>query len=235
MGTSSQVEMIVVKVSPYLREDRPLVWLGEKSADQPRLLPIAIGEFEAAAIQMQLEEDEPIRPISYDLLSSMLTRLEVTVRQVVIHTVRRSVYYAKVVVEKDHKIQDVDSRPSDAIALALRTGSPIFVSRELLDEVGIERLATESNVEDTLDRFSELEPQITGVLSDRDETIVSETAAAEEELVDLEPVLAEEPGEKMDELDMLKAQLEKAVLCEEYEEAARLRDEIESLVNRNKP
>jgi bifunctional DNase/RNase len=227
--------MIVVKVSPYLREDRPLVWLGEKSADQPRLLPIAIGEFEAAAIQMQLEEDEPIRPISYDLLSSMLTRLEVTVRQVVIHTVRRSVYYAKVVVEKDHKIQDVDSRPSDAIALALRTGSPIFVSRELLDEVGIEPLATESNVENTLDRFSELEPQITGMLSDRDEAIVSETAAAEEELVDLEPVLAEEPGEKMDELDMLKAQLEKAVLCEEYEEAARLRDEIESLVNRNKP
>ena len=54
-------------------EDRPLVWLGEKSADQPRLLPIAIGEFEAAA-QMQLEQDEPIRPISYDLLSSMLTR-----------------------------------------------------------------------------------------------------------------------------------------------------------------
>ena len=235
MGTSSQVEMIVVKVSPYLRENRPLVWLEEKSADLPRLLPIAIGEFEAAAIQMQLEEDEPIRPISYDLLSSMLTRLEVAVRQVVIHTVRRSVYYAKVVVEKDHKIQDVDSRPSDAIALALRTGSPIFVSRELLDEVGIEPLATESNVENTLDRFSELEPQITGVLSDRDEAIVSETAAAEEELVDLEPVLAEEPGEKMDELDMLKAQLEKAVLCEEYEEAARLRDEIESLVNRNKP
>ena len=235
MGTSSQVEMIVVKVSPYLRETRPLVWLEEKSADLPRLLPIAIGEFEAAAIQMQLEEDEPIRPISYDLLSSMLTRLEVAVRQVVIHTVRRSVYYAKVVVEKDHKIQDVDSRPSDAIALALRTGSPIFVSRELLDEVGIEPLATESNVENTLDRFSELEPQITGVLSDRDEAIASETTEAEEDPVDLEPVLSEEPGEEMNELGMLKARLEKAVLCEEYEEAARLRDEIESLVNRNKP
>jgi len=235
MGTNSQIEMIVVKVSPYLREDRPLVWLGEKSADQPRLLPIAIGEFEAAAIQMQLEEDEPIRPISYDLLSSMLTRLEVAVRQVVIHTVHRSVYYAKIVVEKDHKIQDVDSRPSDAIALALRTGSPIFVSRELLDEVGIEPLETESDVENTLDRFSELEPQITGVLSDRDEAIASETAEAEKDLVDLEPVLAEEPGEEIDELGMLKAQLEKAVLCEEYEEAARLRDEIESLVNKNKP
>ena len=235
MGTSSQVEMIVVKVSPYLRENRPLVWLEEKSADLPRLLPIAIGEFEAAAIQMQLEEDDPIRPISYDLLSSMLTRLEVAVRQVVIHTVRHSVYYAKVVVEKDHKIQDVDSRPSDAIALALRTGSPIFVSRELLDEVGIEALETESDVESTLDRFSELEPQITGVLSDRDGAIASETTEAEEDPVDLEPVLSEEPGEEMNELGMLKARLEKAVLCEEYEEAARLRDEIESLVNRNKP
>jgi len=230
MGTSSQVEMTVVKVSPYLRENRPLVWLGEKSADQPRLLPIAIGEFEAAAIQMQLEEDEPIRPISYDLLSSMLTRLEVTVRQVIIHTVCRSVYYAKVIVEKDHKIQDVDSRPSDAIALALRTGSPIFVSRELLDEVGIELLETESDVENTLDRFSEIEPQITDMLSDKDEAVASETTDDEEE-----PVLAEEHSEKIDQLGMLKAQLEKAVLCEEYEEAARLRDEIESLVNKNKP
>ena len=148
---------------------------------------------------------------------------------------RGSVYYAKVVVEKDHKIQDVDSRPSDAIALALRTGSPIFVSRELLDEVSIEPLETESDVANTLDRFSELEPQITGVLSDRDEAITAEAADGEEGRGNLEPVLAEEPGEEMDELGMLKVQLEKAVLCEEYEEAARLRDEIESLVNRNKP
>ena len=114
--------------------------------------------------------------------------------------------------------------------MALRTGSPIFVSRELLDEVGIELLETESDVENTLNSFSELEPQITGMLSDRDETIASETADSEKE-----PVLAEEHGEKIDELDMLKAQLEKAVLCEEYEEAARLRDEIESLVSKNKP
>jgi bifunctional DNase/RNase len=235
MGTSSQVEMVVVKVSPYMREDRPLVWLGEKSADQPRLLPIAIGEFEAAAIQMQLEQDEPIRPISYDLLSSMLTRLEVEVRQVVIHTVRRSVYYAKVVVEKDHKIQDVDSRPSDAIALALRTGSPIFVSRELLDEVGLEPLETESDVDNAMDRFNQLEPQITGTFSDVDEVVAPETTIAETDELSAEPVQTDEPDREMDELGTLKAQLEKAVLCEEYEEAARLRDEIESFVNKNKP
>ena len=235
MGTSSQIEMVVVKVSPYMREDRPLVWLGEKSADQPRLLPIAIGEFEAAAIQMQLEQDEPIRPISYDLLSSMLTRLEVEVRQVVIHTVRRSVYYAKVIVEKDHKIQDVDSRPSDAIALALRTGSPIFVSRELLDEVGLEPLETESDVDNAMDRFNQLEPQITGTFSDVDEVVTPETTIAETDELSAEPVQTDEPDREMDELGTLKAQLEKAVLCEEYEEAARLRDEIESFVNKNKP
>jgi len=235
MGTSSQVEMVVVKVSPYMREDRPLVWLGEKSADQPRLLPIAIGEFEAAAIQMQLEQDEPIRPISYDLLSSMLTRLEVEVRQVVIHTVRRSVYYAKVVVEKDHKIQDVDSRPSDAIALALRTGSPIFVSRELLDEVGLEPLETESDVDNAMDRFNQLEPQITGTFSDVDEVVAPDTTITETDELSAEPVQTDEPDREMDELGTLKAQLEKAVLCEEYEEAARLRDEIESFVNKNKP
>ena len=146
------------------------------------------------------------------------------VRQVVIHTVRRSVYYAKVVVEKDHKIQDIDSRPSDAIALALRTGSPIFVSRELLDEVGLEPLETESDVDNTMDRFNQLEPQITGMFSDVDEVVAPETTIAE----------TDEPDREMDELGTLKAQLEKAVLCEEYEEAARLRDEIESFVNKNK-
>ncbi len=227
MGATSLVEMVVVKVSPYLREDRPLVWLGEKGAEQPRLLPIAIGEFEAAAIQMQLEQDEPIRPISYDLLSSMLDRLQVDVRQVVIHTVRRSIYYAKVVVEKGHKIQDVDSRPSDAIALALRTGSPIFVSRELLDKVGLEPLDTEVDIENTLDRFYEMEPQIAGVLSDAGQEIGGEDRAPES----VDGGEGEEAIDEQDELGLLQAQLEQAVLCEEYEEAARLRDEIESLGN----
>ena len=165
MGEASLVEMTVVKVSPYLREDRPLVWLSEKEGGQPRLLPIAIGEFEAAAIQMQLKNDEPIRPISYDLLSSMLDCLTIGVRQVIIHNVRRSIYYAKVVIEKDHKIKDIDSRPSDAIALALRTSSPIYVARELLDKVGLEPLETELDIEHTLDRFYELEPQISEPLN----------------------------------------------------------------------
>ncbi|MFT5374838.1 MAG: bifunctional DNase/RNase [Candidatus Latescibacterota bacterium] len=229
MANASLVEMIVVKVSPYLREDRPLVWLGEKDVDQPRLLPIAIGEFEAAAIQMQLEEDEPIRPISYDLLSSMLDRIQVDVRQVIIHTVRRSIYYAKVVVEKGHKIQDIDSRPSDAIALALRTCSPIFVARDLLDKVGLEPLETEVDIENTLDRFYELEPQISEPRNPEAEATQIDLEDGNSSVV----VPVETTLQEIDELGLLQAQLEQAVLCEEYEEAARLRDEIESLVNKS--
>ncbi len=234
MGEASLVEMTVVKVSPYLREDRPLVWLSEKEGGQPRLLPIAIGEFEAAAIQMQLKNDEPIRPISYDLLSSMLDCLTIGVRQVIIHNVRRSIYYAKVVIEKDHKIKDIDSRPSDAIALALRTSSPIYVARELLDKVGLEPLETELDIEHTLDRFYELEPQISEPLNPEAEaadiSLPESQFAQTPDLSDADP-----PAEEESELTRLQHQLQHAVLCEEYEEAARLRDVIDALEDKTSP
>ena len=234
MGEASLVEMTVVKVSPYLREDRPLVWLSEKEGEQPRLLPIAIGEFEAAAIQMQLANDEPIRPISYDLLSSMLDCLTMGVRQVVIHNVRRSIYYANVVIEKDHKITDVDSRPSDAIALALRTNSPIFVARELLDKVGLDPLETEVDIEHTLDRFYEFEPQISQPLNPEAEAANISTPIPQFEETSDKAAQPAPVEEGKDELGLLQHQLQQAVLCEEYEEAARLRDAIESLANKTR-
>lgn len=221
MSNTSLVEMTVVKVSPYLREDRPLVWLSEKEGELPRLLPIPIGEFEAAAIRMRLENDGPIRPISYDLLSSMVDDLAVNVRQVVIHNVRHSTYYARVVIEKDHTIKDVDARPSDAIALALRTDAPIYVSHALLDEVGLDPLETDLDVEHTLNRFYEFETQISKSL--RPSKRNAEEAEAQQPL-----------KEEKDELSLLQHQLQQAVICEEYEEAARLRDAIELLVNKAK-
>ena len=230
MGTSSLVEMTVVKVSPYLREDRPLVWLGEKDGELPRLLPIPIGEFEAAAIRMRLENDGPIRPISYDLLSSMVNRLAINVRQVVIHNVRRSIYYARVVIEKDHTIKDIDARPSDAIALALRTDSPIYVSHTLLDEVGLEPLETDLDVEHTLNRFYEFEAQISRSINiEAGATNIRPSKRNAGEAEAQQP-----PKEEKDEFSLLQHQLQQAVICEEYEEAARLRDAIELLVKKAK-
>ena len=231
MSNTSLVEMSVVKVSPYLREDRPLVWLGEKEGELPRLLPIPIGEFEAAAIRMRLENDGPIRPISYDLLSSMVNYLAINVRQVVIHNVHRSIYYARVVIEKNHTIKDIEARPSDAIALDLRTDSPIYVSHRLLDEVGLEPLETDLDVEHTLNRFSEFETQISKSFS-----VESETANIRPPKRNAEKAEAQQPLKKeKDELSLLQDQLQQAVICEEYEDAARLRDAIELLVNKAKP
>ena len=121
MGDTPSVEMVVVKVSPYLSANRPLLWLCEKDVDCPRLLPIAIGQFEAAAIQMQLDKEDPPRPISYDLFVSILGEVEIKVLQAVIHSVQKHTFYAKLVIEKDREVKDIDSRPSDAVALALRT------------------------------------------------------------------------------------------------------------------
>ncbi len=221
MSNTSLVEMTVVKVSPYLRDDKPLVWLSEKEGQLPRLLPIPIGEFEAAAIRMRLEDDGPIRPISYDLLSSMVDYLAVSVRQVVIHNVRHSIYYARVVIEKDHTIKDLDARPSDAIALALRTDAPIYVSHRLLDELGLEPLETDLDVEHTLNRFYDFEAQISKSLNIRPLKRNAEEAETQQPL-----------KEEKDELSLLQHQLQQAIICEEYEEAARLRDAIELLVNK---
>jgi bifunctional DNase/RNase len=232
MDNRSLVEMSVVKVNPYLKIERPLLWLCEKAAPHPRLLPIAIGQFEAAAIQMQLDQDEPLRPISYDLLASILNHLSVPVRRVVIHTARKQIYYARITIEKGGQLRELDSRPSDAIALSLRTGAPVFVTRELLNLVGYETEEGEAQIEEAIARFSELEPQL---ISPKKKVVASVKAVSRERSGAEVPALSGEPAQPPDRLTQLQARLAQAVICEEYEEAAKLRDEIELLISRTKP
>lgn len=234
MDDRSVVEMSVVKVSPYLKIERPLLWLCEKAPSRPRLLPIAIGQFEAAAIQMHLDQDEPLRPISYDLLASVLNRLSVPVRRVVIHTARKQIYYARITIEKEGQLRELDSRPSDAIALALRTGAPVYVTRELLESVGYETEEGEPQIEQAIARFSELEPQL--IMAKKKVVASVKTAAREGTATELSTLTAEpaQPASPANRLSQLQAKLEQAVICEEYEEAAKLRDEIELLVHRTK-
>ena len=227
MDDNSLVEMTVLKVSPYLREDRPLLWLGEKDAERPRLLPIAIGEFEAAAIQMPLDGETPIRPICYDLLCAMLDQLNVKIQQIVIHTLRKSIYYAQLVIGKKGHYQEIDARPSDAIALALRTGAPIYVDEKLLDKVGLLPLEEELDIERTLERFCEFEPQLSPASHVEQVPTIPQTTHPPPA-----PTKTEVPP---DQLGLLQSKLAQAIVCEAYEEAARLRDAIESLVNKKKP
>ena len=237
---TSLIEVEVVKVTPYLRPEKPVLWLCEKEVDIPRLLPIAIGEFEAASIQMQLGRDEPLRPISYDLFISMLVHLDMPVRRVVIHSVHYMAFHANLVVEKAGQLREVDARASDAVALALRSKAPIFVAGELLDKAGISSLAEDGVVDQTIAQFYELEPQIIeegveldpaallppAVAEDLDEVAEAPESAGEPQAVETSPV----PSTGEDALTRLQGELERAVMCEEYEAAAQLRDEIERVV-----
>jgi uncharacterized protein len=228
MKDTSSVEMIVVKVDPFKHPERPILWLCEKDAERPFLLPIVIGQFEAAAIQMELEREEPLRPISYDLLASIMDQLDVPVRYVHVHSAQKQIFYARVAIEREGDVREIDSRPSDAVALALRTGAPIFVARDLLELSGIEPEDGEAGYEPAIERFTRDEPQVTEAPSAPFEA----TTAAQIEEPDAEVVLEQRPPE--DRLSRLQSQMAQAVVCEEYEEAARLRDEIERLASETK-
>lgn len=105
-------------------------------SDGKRKLPILIGAFEAYAIGTPLEGAQPDRPSTHDLMKSLLDRLGATVNRVVIDDIWNTTYYAKIYVQDGELELEIDSRPSDAIALALRTASPIFVRDGILNQTG---------------------------------------------------------------------------------------------------
>ena len=206
------IEVTVLKVSPYLRAEKPLMWLCEKESPEPRLLPIAVGEFEAAAIQMQLGGERPLRPISHDLLASLFGELTIPVRRVVIHSVEGQVFRASAVIERQGRLRELDCRPSDGVALALRADAPVYITRELLELASLSSAPDGADLERTMSRFHEAEPQI---LVDPAQADAAEERAA--------PF----PDRGRSHLADLQHRLEQAVICEDYEKAALLRDEIE--------
>jgi bifunctional DNase/RNase len=102
-------------------------------SDGTRHLPILIGPFEAQAIQLVLENTRPDRPMTHDLVKSMLDRLSATIDRAVIDDYWNTIYYAKVYLQAEDEETEIDARPSDAIALAIRFDAPIFVADGILD------------------------------------------------------------------------------------------------------
>jgi bifunctional DNase/RNase len=118
-------------------------------------LPIWIGVFEANAIALRLEGVEPPRPMTHDLLRSMLEQLGGRIEKIVISDLKESTFFALIHVQNHDRKVTIDARPSDAIALALRTGSPIFVLRAVLDKAQAVDLAAEATDEDKLKKWLE--------------------------------------------------------------------------------
>lgn len=152
------VALDVIGVRVELPSNTPIVLL--KESEGARYLPIWIGTTEATAIATALEGITTLRPLTHDLMRSVIDAVGALATRVVITEMRDQVYYADLALDAGGKEVLVSSRPSDAIALAVRTGTPIFALPTLLDEAGIYTDESE-DPEEELARFRELLEEVT--------------------------------------------------------------------------
>ena len=175
--------------------------------DGERKLPIVIGAFEAQSIAIALEKEiKPPRPLTHDLFKSFADRYDIVVKQVIIHKLVDGVFYSSIICERDKIEEIIDARTSDAIALALRFSAPIFTYKNILDKAGI-YLNNPGGLENTI-------PDDDRVLSSPD------TFGLDSQGKDSTNIY------KSMSLIELHEALEKAVQSEDYEKAAKVRDEI---------
>lgn len=129
------IEMKVAGIAVDAITRSPIVLL--KDGTERRALPIYIGQDQAKSIIAALENQAPPRPLTHDLLVNMLEAWEMTVERIIIHSLQDNTFYAVLTVRKGEVKKDIDARPSDAIAVALRTRSPIWVMEEVIADASI--------------------------------------------------------------------------------------------------
>src|SRR5918911_3472283 len=144
-------EMVIYGVSFDLVGKQPIVLL--KTAEGNRYLPIWIGHPEAAAILMKLQGATAPRPLTHDLLVNMLGELDVEVARVTVTELRENTFHASITVVQNGNEIEVDSRSSDAIAVAVRAQAPIFAADAVIEESAIEFEGEEVNEEEIIDEF----------------------------------------------------------------------------------
>lgn len=171
--------------------------LGETTGK--RRLPIIIGMFEAQAIAIEIEKIMPNRPMTHDLFKSFAHEFNYTIKEIIISDLKEGVFFAKIVCESQDKIVEVDARPSDAIAIGLRFKAPIFTYETILAEAGIEFSGEEE------EELGEIRTEIMGEKKKKEKKPES---------------LKDHSIEKLNEL------LKSAIDNEDYERAAKIRDEL---------
>lgn len=174
--------------------------------DGERKLPIVIGAFEAQSIAIALEKEiKPPRPLTHDLFKNFADRFDIVVKQVIIHKLVDGVFYSSIICERDKIEEIIDARTSDAIALALRFNAPIFTYKNILDKAGVYLKGNTMEPDNTAEETED-------VLS-TPETFGSEDTTPKDSY----------SGKSVQELYEL---LNDAVQNEDYEKAAKIRDEI---------
>jgi len=148
--------MTVYGVSFDLVGKQPIVLL--KTSDDNRFLPIWIGHSEAAAILMKLQGAAPQRPMTHDLMSDLIAELDGEVTKITVTELRENTFFARITIERNGSEIEIDSRPSDAIALAVRVEAKIFAADDVIEESGIEFESEEEAAQDErIRRVSSLE------------------------------------------------------------------------------
>ena len=146
-------EMVIYGVSFDMVGKQPIVLL--KTRDGNKFLPIWIGHPEAAAILMKLQGANTPRPMTHDLMDEMLDKLQVECTRVSVTELRENTFYASIQLRIDGREVEIDSRPSDALALAVRTQAPIFAHEDVIAESAIEFEHEVEDQEDVVDKFKE--------------------------------------------------------------------------------
>ena len=172
-----------------------------KEVNGARRLPIIIGAFEAQAIALEIEGIKPPRPLTHDLLKSIIDNLGAVIIEVIVDELRENTFYAKILLDISTMTNEIDSRPSDAIALAVRAQAPIYVSESVMQAAAF--IPTEE---------TEQEAEHGGKLQKKEE---------------------EKPKTKEAKIAALQDRLKEAIEAEEYERAAKIRDDIQRLTNNN--
>lgn len=129
------IRVVVDSIRVSLLTQHRVVVLRE--TDSKRYLPIWIGPFEADAIAMAIQGHEPQRPMTHDLLKAVVTELQGQITHIFVNDIQDSTFFARVIVEQNGRTVEIDARPSDAIALAVRAEVPIFVEAHVLDQAGV--------------------------------------------------------------------------------------------------
>ncbi len=176
-----------------------------KEVDGDRTMPIIIGHFEAQAIAFEIEGLKPPRPLTHELFKTVLEALNYSIEYVVINELRDSTFLAKIKLDTE-EIDEIDSRPSDAIALALKFHAPIYIAKEVMDEIGFVPKLNEMEEITDFEGMEFNEDEDSGEAEDADETTGKE-----------------------EQLKKLHKALDEAVNNEEFEKAAELRDKIKNL------
>jgi hypothetical protein len=144
-------EMVIYGVSFDVIGKQPIVLL--KTVDSNRFLPIWIGHPEAAAILIKLQGTELPRPMTHDLMTSLIGQLDAEIQKITVTGLKNNTFYAALTLLRDGEEIEVDARPSDALALAVRTDAPIFAADDLIDENAIEFEHEVDDTEDVVERF----------------------------------------------------------------------------------